>query len=260
MARSWRRSARATASGIAARAASGAARGMTSVRGADGGGRWTWARRCAAVPLPTDVATSPGSLGGIPVVNVDVSGVDPRMVILYLHGGAYAIGSATSSVGLASDLTRRAGARLVSVDYRLAPENPHPAAIEDAVAAWRAIRWTGGSVPWFADLAGLPPLLLQSGSHEILLNDATRLAARAAAADVAVKLEITPVCPTCSRRSHRCSTKATPPSPAPPTSCARTSPPSCRPSQKARGGRRYARSASCLFAATTQAASPHPSA
>ena len=49
--------------------------------------------------------------------------------------------------------------------------------------------------PIFADLTGLPPLLIQAGSHEILLDDATRLAAHAAAADVAVRLEVTPGVP-----------------------------------------------------------------
>jgi epsilon-lactone hydrolase len=229
----------------------------------------------AAAPIPPDVAKSRGSLGGIPVVSVDVAGADPGKVIFYLHGGAYAVGSAASSVGLASDLARRAGTRLVSVDYRLAPEDPYPAAIDDAVAAYRglldsglspsAIAIAGESAgaglaaaalvalkneglpqpssallmsPWadltlsgesitekaavdpaltpqglerraadyvaggdranalispiYADLTGLPPLLIQGGSHEILLNDATRFAARAAAADVAVTLEVTP--------------------------------------------------------------------
>lgn len=61
----------------------------------------------AAIPVPDDVTASPGSLGGIPVVDVTVSGADPAKVILYLHGGAFAIGSAASSVGLASDLARR---------------------------------------------------------------------------------------------------------------------------------------------------------
>ena len=232
----------------------------------------------AAIPVPADVTTSPGSLGGIPVVNVEVAGADHANVIFYLHGGAYAIGTAGSSVGLASDLARRAGARLVTIDYRLAPEHPHPAAIDDAVAAYRGLLDSGvaasaiaiagesagaglaaatlvalkhaglpqpsGAVlmsPWadltlsgdtisakaavdpalspeglrrraidyvadgdrtadlvspiFADLTGLPPLLIQAGSHEILLDDATRLAARAAAADVAVTLEVTPGVP-----------------------------------------------------------------
>jgi epsilon-lactone hydrolase len=228
--------------------------------------------------VPADVTTSSGSLGGIPVVNVEAAGAHPASVIFYLHGGAYAIGTAASSVGLASDLARRAGARLVTVDYRLAPEHPHPAAIDDAVAAYRglldsalgasaiviagesagaglaaatlvalkhvALPQPSGAVlmsPWadlslsgqsisakaavdpaltpaglrrraidyvgdgdrtadlvspiFADLTGLPPLLIQAGSHEILLDDATRLAARAATADVAVTLEVTPGVP-----------------------------------------------------------------
>jgi acetyl esterase/lipase len=97
----------------------------------------------AAIPVPADVTTSSGSLGGIPVVNVEVAGADPERVIFYLHGGAYAIGTAASSVGLASDLARRAGARLVTVDYRLAPEHPQPAAIEDAVSAYRGLLDSG---------------------------------------------------------------------------------------------------------------------
>jgi len=232
----------------------------------------------AAIPVPADVTTSSGSLGGVPVVNVEVAGAGHASVIFYAHGGAYAIGTAASSVGLASDLARRAGTRLVTVDYRLAPEHPHPAAIEDAVAAYRGlldsavaastIAIAGESAgaglaaatlvalkhaglpqptaavlmsPWadltlsgesmsekaavdpaltpeglrrravdyvaagdrraelvspiFADLTGLPPLLIQAGSHEILLDDATRLAARAAGADVAVTLEVTPGVP-----------------------------------------------------------------
>jgi epsilon-lactone hydrolase len=232
----------------------------------------------ASIPVPADVTTSSATVGGISVVNVEVTGVDPELVILYLHGGAYAIGTAESSVGLASDLARRAGAGLVTVDYRLGPEHPHPAAIDDAVAAYRGLLDSGLAAseigiagesagaglaaatlvalkhaglpqptaavlmsPWadltlsgesisgkaavdpaltpeglrrravdyvaagdrraelvspiFADLTRLAPLLIQVGSHEILLDDATRLAARAAAADVAVTLEVTPGVP-----------------------------------------------------------------
>jgi monoterpene epsilon-lactone hydrolase len=99
----------------------------------------------AAIPVPADVATSSGSLGGIPVVNVEVAGADRERIIFYLHGGTYAIGTAASSVGLASDLARRAGTRLVTVDYRLAPEQPQPAAIQDAVAAYRGLLDSGVS-------------------------------------------------------------------------------------------------------------------
>jgi predicted TIM-barrel fold metal-dependent hydrolase len=85
-----------------------------------------------------------------------VSGADAAKVILYLHGGAHAIGSAASSVGLASDLARRAGARLVSVDYRLAPEHPHPAAVEDAVAVVRyVVSHAGGTIPFVASRFGI---------------------------------------------------------------------------------------------------------
>jgi epsilon-lactone hydrolase len=97
----------------------------------------------AANPIPVDVETSAASIGAISVVIVDVAGAGAEDVILYFHGGAYAIGSAASSVGLASDLARRAGTRLISVDYRLAPEDPHPAALEDGVAAYRELLDSG---------------------------------------------------------------------------------------------------------------------
>ncbi|MGD1057509.1 MAG: alpha/beta hydrolase fold domain-containing protein [Solirubrobacteraceae bacterium] len=76
-------------------------------------------------------------------MNIDVESAESERVILYFHGGAYAVGTASSSVGLASDLARHAGARLVSVDYRLAPEHPYPAALEDAVAAYRGLLASG---------------------------------------------------------------------------------------------------------------------
>jgi len=96
-----------------------------------------------ATPVPADVTTSSGSLGGIPVVNIDVEGAETEHVILYFHGGAYAIGTAASSVGLAAELGHRARVRVASVDYRLAPENPYPAALEDAIAAYRGLLATG---------------------------------------------------------------------------------------------------------------------
>jgi acetyl esterase/lipase len=226
-----------------------------------------------SIPLPPDVTTTSGQLGGIPVVTVDTPGSDPSSVLLYFHGGAYAIGSAADAASLAADVSRRSGARAVCVDYRLAPENPFPAAVDDAVAAYSALldqdtpsdriafvgESAGGGLtvatlvalrdaglpqpssatvfsPWadltvsgasatskahldpaltpealrarardylgrmagteplaspvFADLTGLPPLLIQVGSHEILLDDAVRLASRAADHDVHVELQV----------------------------------------------------------------------
>ena len=231
-----------------------------------------------AQPLPADVRMTPGDLGGIPVIFIDIADVEPRGIIFHIHGGGFALGSAGGSAGLASSLARKTGMRAVSADYRLAPEHPYPAALQDVTAAYRALAGQAGSAdqivvsgesaggnlaielliagkaesltmpaaalllspmtdltvtgssyagkahadpaisaqairtraadylagtdpadplvsPIFADLSGLPPLLIQAGSHEVLLDDATRLAAKAAADDVAVILDITPGVP-----------------------------------------------------------------
>src|SRR6185436_11478754 len=60
-------------------------------------------------------------------------------VILYLHGGVYVIGSAAATVPLVSDLVRRSGIRAITLDYRLAPEHPYPAAVDDARAAYEGL-------------------------------------------------------------------------------------------------------------------------
>lgn len=229
-----------------------------------------------AQPLPEDVRTTSGELGGVPAIFIDIAGVEPKGTIFHMHGGGFALGSARGSIGLASDLARRTGMRAVSIDYRLAPEAPYPAALHDVTAAYRALleqlggaggvvvtgesaggnlavellvagraealpmpaavavfspmtdltvsgdsftskaqvdpnisadairtrvaEYLGGTTdatdplvsPVFADLTGLPPLLIQAGSHEVLLDDATRLAVKAAADDVPVILDITP--------------------------------------------------------------------
>jgi acetyl esterase/lipase len=199
-------------------------------------------------------------------------------VILYFHGGVYVIGYAAATVPLVGDLARRTGARAITLEYRLAPEHPYPAAVEDARAAYvglltqgiapaqialagesagaglavallLALRDAGVPLPSsaylmspyvdltlsgetldekrdvdplltpdglaarvpdyvgeadasdplispiFGDLSELPPLLIQVGSHEVLLSDALRLAARAAIFDVPVTLEVTPGVP-----------------------------------------------------------------
>src|ERR1041384_2652581 len=88
---------------------------------------------------PADVITTPGDLGGVRAVFVEIAGVDSEGVILFFHGGVFALGSADASVGLVSDIARRARMRAVTVDYRLAPEHPFPAATEDALVAYRAL-------------------------------------------------------------------------------------------------------------------------
>jgi acetyl esterase/lipase len=232
----------------------------------------------AYVPVAGDVDQKPTTIGGVSGVEVTIRGTDAANVILYFHGGVYVIGSAATSVPLVSDLARRTGAKAVTLDYRLAPEHPYPAAVEDAQAAYGglleqgidpgqialagdsaggglavatllALRDAGTPLPScaflmspyvdltlsgetilgkqavdpiltpvglrlrvpdyvagadasdprispaFGDLTGLPPLLIQVGSHEVLLSDALRLAARAATADVPITLEVTPGVP-----------------------------------------------------------------
>jgi monoterpene epsilon-lactone hydrolase len=229
-------------------------------------------------PLPADVIVTAASLGGVPTAEITVDGVEPRHVVLYFHGGVYVMGDASLAADLASQVGRRTQAKVISVDYRLAPEHPYPAAVDDALAAYRALlqngiapseivfagESAGGGLaiatllnardhglplpaaayvmspyadltlagatietkreldpllspealqaripdyvggqdatlwlisPIFADLSGLPPLIIQGGSHEVLLDDAIRLARAAATADVEVTLEITPEVP-----------------------------------------------------------------
>ena len=220
-----------------------------------------------AHPPAADVRSEKIVIGGIPAVDIRVGKGTPSVTILHFHGGVYAIGSGEDSVGLAADIARPSNARVIAVDYRLAPENPYPAATADALAAYRGllgevsessnIAVTGESAggglamatvleakkaglrlpnsvvllsPWvdltqsgssietkakvealqvradeylagadprgplvrpiFADLSGMPPMLIQVGSHEILLDDAVRLAAKAASDDVSVILDV----------------------------------------------------------------------
>jgi monoterpene epsilon-lactone hydrolase len=232
----------------------------------------------SAQPPPADVTVTAAALGGVPAAEITVDGVEPRHVVLYFHGGVYVMGDAFLAAGLASQVGRRTSAKVISVDYRLAPEHPYPAAVDDALAAYEALlqggaapsdivfagESAGGGLaiatlvnarahglplpaaafvmspyadltlagttietkrdadpllsreslqarvpdytsgqdpalglisPVFADLSGLPPLVIQAGTHEVLLDDAVRLARQAAAADVQVMLDITPGVP-----------------------------------------------------------------
>lgn len=198
----------------------------------------------------------PSTVAGVPVVAfaVDEPALSADRVIVHLHGGAFVLGSPVASAALAVGIAQRTGLPVVSVDYRLAPEHPCPAGLDDIVrvclelsasrtvvavfgesaganlslAAAVALRDRGAPLPgrlgllspWvdltcsgdtysslapadpvlgpldpgafaaayavtgtadpkasplFADLAGLPPSLIQTGSREILLSDSCRL-------------------------------------------------------------------------------------
>ncbi len=231
----------------------------------------------SAQPLPADVTVTAAALGGVPTAEITIDGTEPRHVVLYFHGGVYVLGDAAAA-DLASQVGRRTRAKVISVGYRLAPEHPYPAAVDDALAAYQALlrggtapsdiafagESAGGGLavatlvnardhglplpaaafvmspyadltlagttmdtkraadplmsrenlqsrvtdytaghdaalglisPIFADLSGLPPLIIQAGTHEVLLDDAIRLARQAATADVEVTLDITPKVP-----------------------------------------------------------------
>jgi acetyl esterase/lipase len=232
----------------------------------------------SAQPLPAEITVTRAVLGGVPVGEITVDGVEPRYVVLYFHSGVYVMGDAFLAADLASQVGRRTRAKAISVDYRLAPEHPYPAAVDDALAAYQALlhngtapsdivvagESAGGGLaiatlinardhglplpaaafvmspyadltlagttmetkreadpllspealqarvtdytsgqdaalglisPIFADLSGLPPLIIQAGTYEVLLDDAVRLARQAATADVQVTLDITPQVP-----------------------------------------------------------------
>ncbi len=227
-------------------------------------------------PPAPDIALTAVDVDGLPGERSIAPDADADRVLLYFHGGGFCSGSIASHRRLVTEAGRAAGARTLAVGYRLAPEHPFPAALDDAVTAWGALTRegarpdrivvggdsAGGALtvalinhlrgegrpgpagawllsPWAdltlsgltlaskdgvdplihrpyleelasayapagvdradprvsvlgADLAGFPPTLIQVGSAETLLADATRFAAAAGAADVRVTLEIWP--------------------------------------------------------------------
>jgi acetyl esterase/lipase len=88
-------------------------------------------------PPPDDVTFEEVDAAGVPSEWVTAPGATSDRTIFYLHGGAYTICSPRTHRRLTSQLSRATGARVLAVEYRLAPEDPYPAAIEDAVAAYR---------------------------------------------------------------------------------------------------------------------------
>jgi epsilon-lactone hydrolase len=227
-------------------------------------------------PTADDVRFTAVDAGGVPGEWSSVPGTDATRVLMFFHGGGYCSGSIRSHRRMVSEAGRAAAVRTLSIGYRLAPEHPFPAALDDALAAWDFLRgegiaaahiavggdsagggltaalinvlrergeeppgcawlvspWTdltlSGSTlltkeavdplihrdyleelaaayvpagidrkeprisPLYSDLEGFPPTLIQVGSAEALLADATRFAAAAGAANVAATLEIWP--------------------------------------------------------------------
>jgi monoterpene epsilon-lactone hydrolase len=225
----------------------------------------------SALPIPDGIAAGAATFGGVPGVLFEPAGADASRILLYFHGGGYMFGTARNTGHVTARLARSAGAKAFSVDYRLSWQAPFPAAVEDAVAAYRGllaaghapenVAFTGDSAggglvlcallalreagdplpaagfassaftdltvsgrsaaeiddpivtragllmlangylegadartplasPLYADLSGLPPLLLQVGSRELLLDDTTRLARAAKDAGVDVTLDV----------------------------------------------------------------------
>jgi epsilon-lactone hydrolase len=99
----------------------------------------------SAQPPPAGVTVTAATLGGVPTAEITIDGIEPRHVVLYFHGGVYALGDPFQTAGLASQVARRTRAKAISVDYRLAPEHPYPAAVDDALAAYQALLRDGAA-------------------------------------------------------------------------------------------------------------------
>lgn len=234
--------------------------------------REAFARAAAQLPLPDGIRLENARLAGMDALRVRAVGSDPARRILYFHGGGYILGGLKAQKGMSCRLALATGCEVIQPDYRLAPEFPCPAAVHDAVAAYRALldqdrpiaaiagdsaggglsllaaiairdnglnpppaiiafspwtdigltgaRYTAGfndlvltgsllslaqkawlrnkagddpeASPLFADLAGLPPIMIHVGGDELLLDDATRIAAKLAQSGVEVSLTVRP--------------------------------------------------------------------
>ena len=235
--------------------------------------RLSYERIMSVLPMDDDIQTERVGANGVPAEWIWAPESQEDRVILYLHGGGYLFGSARTHRVMLAHLARAAKARVLALDYRLAPEIPFPAPVEDSVSAyqwllskgissekmafggdsaggglviaalvalravgepmpaagvcisaWTDMESTGPSMatnaetdpsvskerllriakvyldgkdpraplasPIHADLTGLPPLLLQVGSIEVLLDDSTLLKTRANEAGVPVEMEV----------------------------------------------------------------------
>jgi salicylate hydroxylase len=109
------------------------ARGIAGLR--EGYERFT----ADAFPLPAAIRAEAAEVGGVPGRWITPAGEPSDAVLLHCHGGGYILGSASSSAALAGRLAETVGARALALDYRLAPEDPFPAALQDVLAAYRAL-------------------------------------------------------------------------------------------------------------------------
>ena len=93
--------------------------------------------------LPPGTVRSAATLGGVPAERIVTAASNPARALLYLHGGAYVVGSPVTHRAAAAHLTHATGAVGYVLDYRMAPEHPYPAAVDDALAAYRALLDSG---------------------------------------------------------------------------------------------------------------------
>ncbi len=108
-------------------------------------------------PTASDIEVEPVSANGVPAEWTSAPGADPTRAILYLHGGGYVIGSLDSHRHVASEIARDTGGRTLALHYRLSPEHPFPAPVEDAVAGYRYLLAQGippGKIAIAGDSAG----------------------------------------------------------------------------------------------------------
>src|SRR5207244_9933878 len=87
----------------------------------------------SAQPLPADVTVAEAALGGVRTAEITVDGIEPRHIVMCFHGGVYVLGDAFLAADLASQIGRRTNAKVISADYRLAPDQPCPAAAARAL-------------------------------------------------------------------------------------------------------------------------------
>ena len=109
-----------------------------------------WAERRARIeevgsvwPVASDIVLTPVDAGGVPAEWSIAPGSDPSRVLLFFHGGGYCSGSIVSHRRMVTEAGRAAKMRTLAVAYRLAPEHPFPAALDDAMTAWRFLRRQG---------------------------------------------------------------------------------------------------------------------